>query len=90
MLHHNHQQKLQVTLSGKQDAFFIKSYIPIDYQTLSIDLLNAYGDETTVSLDVESHTNDSIEVRWLGRLKGIFQLRLKDKNSYFLKKIIIQ
>ena len=90
MLHHNHQQKLQVTLSGKQDAFFIKSCTPIDYQTLSIDLLNASGDETTVSLDVESRTDDSLEVRWLGRLNGIFQLRMKDKNSYFLKKIIIQ
>ena len=61
-----------------------------DSGNVLVKLLNAFGDEVKVPIEVTSVSQDSIEISIQDRPTGIFYLKIQDGLSYIMKKIILQ
>lgn len=57
---------------------------------LSVNLMDARGDEVKVPIVIKQVTDHSIEITIRNRPTGIFYLKIQDGISYILKKIILQ
>ena len=59
-------------------------------RAVAVKLLNAFGDEVNVPVEVNNVSLDSIEITIKDRPTGIFYLRIQDGVNYIIKKLILQ
>ncbi len=59
-------------------------------RTVVVKLLNAFGDEVNVPVEVNSVSVDSIEITIKDQPSGIFYLKIQDDMNYIIKKLILQ
>lgn len=83
-------QSVQLSPNPNNGCFRLKHYLPIDYDSLCIDLLDAHGNETDIPLKLTTQSETEIEIQLEKLISGVFQVRMRDEKIYFIKKIIIK
>ena len=81
--------KLQLKASALSDIFLLTHYMPINYDTLSIDFMDTEGQKMDVQVGYKYLTDTCIELTLDKIISGVFLLRLRDEKSFLMKKVII-
>lgn len=82
-----HQLELQTCEKGS--TLLLKHCLPINYNNLSVDLLDTTGRQTGVLVRHKLLAEDSLELTLNQVISGVFQLRLRDGKSFLIKKVIL-